>query len=88
VVELRRPETGKVAMSTNQKNSRFYILTPYKIDAFDNHLPEFIADDLMYAIQAGQTKIATDEKILEQMEKEYPHYHMYEVTIGKLGNDK
>lgn len=65
---------------------RFYILTPHKIEAHENCLNEFIADDLMYVIQSSHTKIATDSKHLKMLEKAYPEYHRYEVVIGKLIN--
>lgn len=63
---------------------RFYILTPHKIEAHDSCLTEFVADDLMFAIQSSHSKIATNKKNLEMLEKVYPGYYRYEVVIGKL----
>ena len=62
----------------------FYILTPYKIEAHEHRQPDFLADDLLCAIQAGETKIATDEECLAVLEKAYPKYHKYEIKIGKF----
>jgi len=62
----------------------FYILTPYKIEAHEQRLRDFLADDLLFAIQAAETKIATDEKCLAVLEKAYPRYHKYEIKVGKF----
>jgi hypothetical protein len=62
---------------------RFYILSPYKIEAHEHQLQDFIADDLMYAIQSADTKIAVDDDHLSVMEKAYPKYHKYEVIVGR-----
>lgn len=62
---------------------RFYILSPYKIDAHERELQDFICDDLMYALQSADTKIAVDDEHLKVMEKVYPKYHKYEVIVGR-----
>ena len=65
------------------KKMIFYILTPYKIEAHEHELKDFLADDLLFAIQAGDTKIAIDEDHLSILAKAYPKYHKYEITVGK-----
>ena len=62
----------------------FYILTPHVIESHRDDLPDFLADDIMYAIQLDATKIATDEACLKNLQEEYPTYHRYEVKVGKL----
>jgi hypothetical protein len=62
----------------------FYILTPHKIEAVNDNLSDFIADDLMLAIQKASTKIATDRFYLEVLQREYPTYHKYEIKIGEI----
>ena len=62
----------------------FYILTPHKIEAFEHCLKDFLADDVLFTIQLDGTKIATDERCLENLQKEYPSYHRYEIKVGKL----
>ena len=62
----------------------FYILTPHRIEAHERSLSEFLADDLLFAIQAGETKIATDEECLYHLEKAYPKYYKYEVRVGRV----
>jgi len=62
----------------------FYILTPYKIEAFEHHLPDFLADDVKFTIELEGTKIATDEACLENLQKEYPSYYRYEIKVGKI----
>ena len=63
----------------------FWILTPNKIEAAhaDNQ-SDFLADDIMYAIQSATTKIATDKICLDNLQKQYPSYHRYEISVGKL----
>jgi hypothetical protein len=70
--------------ATGSPDMVFYILTPHKIEAHENSLREFLADDLLFAIQAGETKIATDEECLSHLEKAYPKYYRYEVRVGKF----
>jgi hypothetical protein len=65
---------------------RFYILSPHKIEAHEHALADFIAEDLMYAIQSAHTKIAVDEEHMRVLEKAYPSYHRYEVIVGKKSN--
>ena len=65
-------------------NMVFYILTPYKIDAHEHKLRDFLADDLLEAIQLAETKIATDEECLDELQKAYPKYHKYKVILGKV----
>jgi len=72
------------AERTGSPDMVFYILTPYKIEAHEHSLRDFLADDLLFAIQAGETKIATDEECLSNLEKAYPKYHKYEVRVGKF----
>lgn len=61
----------------------FYILTPYKIEAYEHELKDFLADDLLFAIQARDTKIAVDEDNLAALVKVYPKYYKYEIIVGK-----
>jgi hypothetical protein len=65
-------------------NITFYILSPLKIEAYEHNQLDFIADDVMYAIQMKDTKIATDRISLENLKKEYPNYNKYEVKVGKI----
>jgi hypothetical protein len=66
-------------------NKVFWILTPNIIEAMhaDNQ-SDFLADDIMYAIQSATTKIATDSICLNNLQKQYPSYHRYEISVGKL----
>lgn len=61
----------------------FYILTPHKIQAYEDKLSDFIADDLSFAIEQFDTKIATNQEHLSILKKSYPHYHNYEVKVGR-----
>lgn len=61
----------------------FYILTPYKIDAHEHDLSDFLADDLLAVIERADTKIATSEDHLELLQKAYPNYHRYEIKVQK-----
>jgi len=61
----------------------FYILTKYKIEAHEHQLRDFIADDLMSAIQAADTKIAVDKECLSLLMAAYPNHHVYKVEVGK-----
>lgn len=62
----------------------FWILTPHKIEAHEHNLSDFIVDDIMYAIQLAETKIATDKVCLENLQRQYSSYHRYEISVGKL----
>jgi hypothetical protein len=62
----------------------FYILTPYKIEAFEHSLSDFLADDIFQTIQLESTKIATDKVCLQNLQKEYPSYYIYEIKVGKM----
>ena len=63
----------------------FYILTPYKIEAYTYGLQgDFLADDLLAVIQAEDTKIVSNKDDLSILERSYPKFHKYEIKIGKL----
>jgi hypothetical protein len=62
----------------------FWILTPHKIEAHEHNLSDFLADDIIGAIKLASTKIATDKVCLENLQRQYPSYHRYEIRIGKL----
>lgn len=62
----------------------FYILTPYKIEAHENCLCDFLADDLMAVIEQADTKIATSQEHLCALQKAYPDYNKYEIKVGKI----
>jgi len=63
----------------------FWILTPHKIEAAHaNNQSDFLPDDIMYAIQSATTKIATDKVCLDNLQKQYPSYHRYEISVGEL----
>ena len=62
----------------------FYILMPHKLEAYDNDLPDFLADDLMLAMQLKTTLIATDKTCLDNLQEAYPNYYRYEIRVGKL----
>ena len=66
----------------------FYILTPFKIEAHEYGLSDFVADDLLQAIQSSSTLIATDQMCLDNLEKAYPTYHRYQIKVGKLQHAK
>lgn len=61
----------------------FYILCPRKIEAQEHCLQDFIADDLLIAIQSKDSKIATDEEGFMALSKEYPSYYRYEIVVRK-----
>jgi hypothetical protein len=62
----------------------FYILIPHRIEAFENYLSDFLADDILCAIQDSTSKIATDTVCLANLQEEYPNYYKYEIRVGKL----
>lgn len=62
----------------------FYIITPYKIEAFEHNLPDFLADDVKFTIELDGVKIATDELCLKNLQKEYPSYYQYKINVGKI----
>jgi hypothetical protein len=66
------------------RNMVFYILIPHRIEAFENCLSDFLADDILFAIQDSTSKIATDDICLANLQKEYPNYYKYEIRVGKL----
>ncbi len=41
----------------------FYILSKFKIEALENNLPEFIADDLADALRSGSSIVVTEEML-------------------------
>jgi len=61
----------------------FHILTPYKIDAYEHQLSDFIADDLLSAIESAETKIATSDAHLCVLQKAYPNYIKYTVRVER-----
>lgn len=63
----------------------FYIFSPYKIEAYENKLSEFLADDLLEIINQSNTKIATNEEHFSILKQTYPNYNKYEVKVGKTG---
>lgn len=67
-----------------KQESVFYILTPFKIEAHEHGLSDFIADDLLDAIQSASTVIATDQRCLLDLEKAYPKHHKYKIKVGRL----
>jgi len=62
----------------------FYILTPYKIEAYEHQLSDFIADDLLSAIESAEAKIATSDVHLCALQKAYPNYIKYIVRVEKF----
>jgi hypothetical protein len=62
----------------------FYILTPYKIEAHEHQLCDFLADDLLSIIEQADTKIATNLENLCALQKVYPNYNKYEIKVGKI----
>lgn len=63
----------------------FYILSPYRIEAQESCLQDFIADDLLMAIQSIDSKIATDKEGYATLCKAYPSYYKYEIVVRKSG---
>lgn len=76
-------KTRTATLSRKGNSMRFYILSPYKLDALEHHLEDFISEDLMYILQSANTKIAVDESHLKAMERAYPKYYKYEVIVGR-----
>ena len=61
----------------------FHILTPYKIEAYEHQLPDFIADDLLSAIESDKTKIAISDAHLCALQKVYPNYIKYTIRVHR-----
>lgn len=59
----------------------FYILSPTKIEAYENKLSDFIADDLFCAIESGDSKIATTKESLNKLKEAFPFYHIYKIEV-------
>jgi hypothetical protein len=62
----------------------FYLLTSHKIEAFEYNLLDFLADDVLSAIQLEDTKIAIDDVCLKNLQQQYPLYHRYEIKVAKI----
>jgi hypothetical protein len=62
----------------------FHILTLHKIEAYDDDLSDFLAEDIELALQINTTRIANDDFGFENLKREYPNYHHYEIIIRKL----
>lgn len=62
----------------------FWILSPYTIEAHRYNISDFLPDDILVAIQNDRVKIATTDDLLKKLSAEYPNYHKYEITVGKL----
>ena len=62
----------------------FYILAPHRIEAIEHGLVDFLADDVMFAIQSAEVKIATDTLSLDNLNKAYPTYYQYKIKVDKL----
>jgi hypothetical protein len=60
-----------------------YILSPEKIDSIENHLPDFIVDDLIIAIKSSKTKIASSFDRFISLQNEFPKYYKYQVQVGR-----
>lgn len=62
----------------------FYILSPFRIEAYENKQDDFIADDLLFAVQSRDTVLATSNEQLSLLIEAYPKHHVYRVKIGKI----
>lgn len=63
-----------------------HILSPYPIEALDNNFPEFIAEDLILALQYKDSRIivdAEDSVVQSIMNEVGGSFHHYVLTIGK-----
>lgn len=83
----KNTDGGTVLRQTDAKHNVmvFYILSPYKIEAQESCLQDFIADDLLMAIQSKDSKIATDEEGYVALCEAYPSYYKYEIAVRKSG---
>ncbi|MFA5758028.1 MAG: hypothetical protein WC942_01425 [Clostridia bacterium] len=61
----------------------FWILSPYKIESYEDSISDFIADDLLHAIQCSSSIIATSQDSLDKLQQQFPKYHKYIITLGK-----
>jgi hypothetical protein len=61
----------------------FYILSLHKIEALEYKLDDFLADDLVQAIQSGNTKIANTDEIFNELKRSYPTYYKYVVSMER-----
>ncbi len=60
----------------------FYILSKYKIEALENELPDFIADDLSEALRSG-TSIVVSEDVLTKLGP-FDRPYRYKIQISRV----
>jgi hypothetical protein len=62
----------------------FWILSRFKINAFEDAQSDFIPDDLIESIHDADTRIVTDPSLLAEMIREHPNliYH-YKITLSR-----
>ena len=62
----------------------FHIFTPYKIEAVNSSLNDFVADDLVEAIAMRDSRIATSEVLADELRKAYPSYYEYKIVTEEI----
>lgn len=63
----------------------FFILSPYKIEALEFNQADFMADDLLSAIESGETVIATTEQGFYLLREANPHLtYYYKIAVEKF----
>ena len=62
----------------------FWILSRFKITAFEDAQSDFISDDLIESIHDADTRIVTNLALLAEMIREHPNliYH-YKITLSR-----
>ena len=63
----------------------FYILSPYVIEALEYNQTDFVSDDLLAAIQSGETLVATTEDHFNLLKMSNPkHVFYYRVGVERV----
>lgn len=62
----------------------FYVFVPDEINALKHSESDFISDDLLFAIQSQQSKIATTPEMFDVFCRDYPEYYRYAVKVRKI----
>ena len=62
-----------------------YILSEFKLEAFEDGLKEFLADDLICILQSARSRIVVGEDSLHDMMKDHPDLSFrYKVTVSRV----
>ena len=66
------------------KTMKFIILSTYKMDAVENNCSEFLAEDLLEAIESDKSLIVTAVEHVGVIRQENPrHKFEYEIVVKK-----